>query len=445
MQVAPTYWPAAGGVTGPPGSTTDRGYGWAYQQARDALLASNPKCHWCPAPATTADHEPPIHVVGHAHLNLVPSCGPCNYSRQAGDTAAAAVAWAKAPRLVTVPDVELARLGTWACSTGVCTFAQEDFDSAIAASRDPEVFGAPVKVGHTDPRFASLDGYPSLGWVTNVHQLGDRLRGDLVDVPEPLAEVMSAAFKRRSIEMAWGVRTPSGNRYRAAVVGLALLGVTPPAVSGLADVLSMFHGETTFDVAARAAEGGVTSVVWSEDWPVSPTTAWAAGDTGAGAYFAGGLMPEPMTEARLRQLLALQGEADLEGALVRMRHAASGGAPPAAPPPAGRRRRRRPRASRRPKVRSCRRSPSPSPAPPPRCPVTRPRPSPPGLNWLPRATPRGLRLPRAIPPPLRASTRPTPPSPRPGASRIRRHRPQLRRSPTLQRRPPSPRPGASRR
>lgn len=66
------------------GTTAQRGYGHAYQVARRALLASNPPCHWCGAPATTADHEPPIVEVGHPHLNLVPACRPCNLGRRGG-------------------------------------------------------------------------------------------------------------------------------------------------------------------------------------------------------------------------------------------------------------------------------------------------------------------------------------------------------------------------
>lgn len=64
-------------------STTERGYGWQYQQARERLLRNNPRCHWCGAPATTADHVPPMAVAG-PHLNLVPACGPCNYGRRNG-------------------------------------------------------------------------------------------------------------------------------------------------------------------------------------------------------------------------------------------------------------------------------------------------------------------------------------------------------------------------
>lgn len=57
-------------------------YGAAYRRARAALLASNPQCHWCPEPATTADHEPPLSVSGAPHLHLVPACQKCNLGRR---------------------------------------------------------------------------------------------------------------------------------------------------------------------------------------------------------------------------------------------------------------------------------------------------------------------------------------------------------------------------
>ncbi len=67
-------------------TANQRGYGRAYRQARAALLASNPRCHWCPEPATTADHEPPLAMVGYNHLNLVPACETCNKGRRGGTT-----------------------------------------------------------------------------------------------------------------------------------------------------------------------------------------------------------------------------------------------------------------------------------------------------------------------------------------------------------------------
>ena len=66
-----------------PGSSTHRGYGAAYQRARQALLADSPACHWCGRPgADTADHLPSLVEAGRPHLQLVPSCGPCNFGRR---------------------------------------------------------------------------------------------------------------------------------------------------------------------------------------------------------------------------------------------------------------------------------------------------------------------------------------------------------------------------
>lgn len=65
------------------GRTAARGYGNSYRRARALLLAGRPKCHWCGAEATTADHYPPIEVVGHPHLSILPACKPCNFGRVA--------------------------------------------------------------------------------------------------------------------------------------------------------------------------------------------------------------------------------------------------------------------------------------------------------------------------------------------------------------------------
>jgi hypothetical protein len=47
-------------------------YNTQYRHERAALLATHPLCHWCGAPATTADHTP---------NGLMPACKPCNSAR----------------------------------------------------------------------------------------------------------------------------------------------------------------------------------------------------------------------------------------------------------------------------------------------------------------------------------------------------------------------------
>lgn len=131
---------------------------------------------------------------------------------------------------MTIRGVELVRAGTWNASTGRVTISPADLDNMVTASANPEIDGAPIKLGHVDPRF---DGEPALGWVKNLRLSSDGtvLVGDLVDVPAQLADIIPSAYPRRSVEIAW-MKDQGG----AVLTGLALLGVTPPAVKGLADV-----------------------------------------------------------------------------------------------------------------------------------------------------------------------------------------------------------------
>ncbi len=153
--------------------------------------------------------------------------------------------------------VELARLGTWDLVTGRRTFTLPEFEDAIAASNDPEIGPPIIRPGHTDPRF---DGEPALGRVVNMRMAGDRLVGDLVDLPGWLASRRGrAAYPNRSVEGYPNVKTPAGREYRLVLTGLALLGVTPPAVQGLADL-----------PAAIAANGGQRLVAASAQMGLGP-------------------------------------------------------------------------------------------------------------------------------------------------------------------------------
>ena len=63
---------------------TARGYGPTYRRARAALLAGGPPCWRCGAPATTADHDPPLATFDDPAQwrgRLMPACARCNYGR----------------------------------------------------------------------------------------------------------------------------------------------------------------------------------------------------------------------------------------------------------------------------------------------------------------------------------------------------------------------------
>ncbi|AMJ43680.1 phage protease [Corynebacterium stationis] len=147
------------------------------------------------------------------------------------------------PILRDVPDVELLRVGDWPLSTGTCTFTTEDLAAAVHASQSPAVSRPVIKLGHTDPRF---DGEPAVGFVDNLRLASDgsALVGDLRGVPGWLADIMPSAYPNRSIEGAFNYRDQTGTVHDFALTGLALLGVSPPAVGTLAqlrDVAALYE------------------------------------------------------------------------------------------------------------------------------------------------------------------------------------------------------------
>lgn len=151
------------------------------------------------------------------------------------------------PVLRKVPDVELLKTGEWPLATGTCTFTTEDLAAAVHAAQSPSVTRPVVKLGHTDPRF---DGEPAVGFVDNIRlsQDGSTLMGDLCGIPGWLADIMPSAYPRRSIEGAFNYRDQAGTIHPFALTGLALLGVTPPAVgtlSSLRDVAALYQVEAS--------------------------------------------------------------------------------------------------------------------------------------------------------------------------------------------------------
>lgn len=144
----------------------------------------------------------------------------------------------------TFKDVQLVKAGTWGGMTGRSTITPEDLADAVAAYSDPEIDRGVIKIGH-DGDLNLATGQPALGWVENLKLSADKqtLIGDLTNIPSKLAAIIPRAFRRRSVEMTLGAKTPSGKTYRAALTGLALLGAKAPAVKGLDDILALYAAE----------------------------------------------------------------------------------------------------------------------------------------------------------------------------------------------------------
>jgi hypothetical protein len=290
--------------------------------------------------------------------------------------------------VVTIPGVELVASGDWhGTVNGVAKMTRvtaAELADMAAAALDPEVDHAPVKIGHFGAWADLGDSAPSLGWVRN-HRVEMRaplgpdgkpagaprptLVGDLTDVPAGLADVMPKAFRRRSAEFVTAkpgapITTPSGRSYAAVLTGLALLGVQPPAVKGLNDVLALY--DTTARVAASAGgpAGEAVSILITEGAPsdgvlvaLGTTSAAFAATVADGSttveqanaildtiYAAAGIpdatihvpnpsarhddprdvQPKPggpvtMDEAKLRELLGIEADADIEKAATELK------------------------------------------------------------------------------------------------------------------------------
>jgi Mu-like prophage I protein len=162
--------------------------------------------------------------------------------------------------LVTVKNRELVKVGKYDLSTGEFEATQELIQSAIKAHEAGVLRKPVVRLGHNDPRFS---GDPAVGWIDNVRasEDGNTLYGDLVGVPEWLANVMPSAYPSVSIEGLYDYTAPDGSTHDFILTGLALLGVTPPGISDLKsvqDVAKLY--EVDSPIAAAIGEIGGTAV-----------------------------------------------------------------------------------------------------------------------------------------------------------------------------------------
>lgn len=154
--------------------------------------------------------------------------------------------------LVTVPGVELMRTGKWSLSSGEWECTPEVIAATIAA-HDAQVLRKPViRLGHNDPRFS---GDPAVGWIDNLRTAddGNTLVGDMVGVPEWLADIMPSAYPSRSVEGMHSYTAPDGSEHGFVLTGLALLGATKPGVESLKSLQDVAQ---LYDVAAARQIGG---------------------------------------------------------------------------------------------------------------------------------------------------------------------------------------------
>lgn len=153
---------------------------------------------------------------------------------------------------VTIANVELVTVGmNWPASTGPLTLTLEHLvDAMVAANADPHVRRPRIKLGHsrlqpTDDGMTTLgdhdpfwDGEPAFGTADNLRLGNDGavLIGDLIEVPDWLADAAPSAWPNRSCEMQGPVQTEGGKRYSMVITSVSLLGTVEHAIKDLADL-----------------------------------------------------------------------------------------------------------------------------------------------------------------------------------------------------------------
>jgi hypothetical protein len=145
-----------------------------------------------------------------------------------------------------VPDQKVLKVGRWhgqGCPEKGCEFTAEHLDAMVETYKETKgEFEPPVKLGHNErQRLLGEDGLPNAGTMTNIRRSGEFLVADLKDVPETVADLIDAnGFNSRSAEILQD-HTIGEKKFKWALVGLALLGETLPAVTGLGDVEKLYQ------------------------------------------------------------------------------------------------------------------------------------------------------------------------------------------------------------
>lgn len=139
--------------------------------------------------------------------------------------------------VVTIPAVELVRVGVHEISTGTWVVSRRDLADAVAAARAGVVRDPVIKLGHEGPL---AGGAPALGRVRNLRVVNDSLIGDFVDVPRAVAAMMPKAWPSRSVEGFTSYEADDGRTYGFVLCAVALLGEVMPGIHNLADVAELY-------------------------------------------------------------------------------------------------------------------------------------------------------------------------------------------------------------
>ncbi len=138
-------------------------------------------------------------------------------------------------------------------------YTDAELDAAVEAFRELGPQGTnqirpPGKLGHDDEQtLAQEDGFPAIGWVSNLYRSGKRLLADFVKVPAKVADLIKAgAYNSVSSEVYLGLNL-NDKTYPFVLRAVSFLGADAPAVKdirSISDVAALFTDTNTTVVLA---------------------------------------------------------------------------------------------------------------------------------------------------------------------------------------------------
>jgi hypothetical protein len=163
-----------------------------------------------------------------------------------------------------IKDVEIFAAGTWNGDM----YTEKDLEDMVEAFKSTKETIKPfLKLGHNEMQpILAADGLPAAGWISDIRKVGSKLLADFTGVPKSIYELIKAgAYRKVSAEIFWNFAC-DGKKYPYLLKAVALLGADIPAVSSLADIMSLYaKGEQALAYKADGVEVKTYEIVFQED------------------------------------------------------------------------------------------------------------------------------------------------------------------------------------
>jgi len=153
--------------------------------------------------------------------------------------------------LYAIDGVEVFSAGTWNGDE----YTPADLDQMVDAFENHKHHLAPfLKISHDEDQklIKAEEGLPALGVAKRLYRDGDKLKADLVDIPEKVATLVEKkAYRKVSSEVYWNVKI-ADKKYRYMLGAIALLGAETPGVGNLSDILALYGLKNVGEIKSYA-------------------------------------------------------------------------------------------------------------------------------------------------------------------------------------------------